>query len=148
MKTPREILFARHRSAEPKLDAVRRSVVAAVAARSADSLVRANRVKTDSRTTLSALHFCWREFILPRPRAWAGLATAWVVILALRFSTPDQSHSVAGKSSMPPEVIAELQQQKHLYTELAGLPQLPDMKPSKPFLPRPRSARRSEIFAV
>ena len=131
MKTPREILFARHCSAEPKLDALREETVAAVCDR-----------RYNERISF------WRELILPRPRAWAGLATVWVVILALRFSTPDQSHSVASKSSMPPEVIAELQQQKHLYTELAGIPKLPDMKPAKPFRPRPRSARRSEIFAV
>ena len=144
MKTPREILFARHRSVGSKLDALREETVAAVCDR------RPMKTKpsavTDRRHN-ERIRF-WRELILPRPRAWAGLAAMWVVILALKFSTPDQSHSVASKPSMPPEVIAELQQQKHLYTELAGLPPLPDVKPSKPFLPRPRSARRSEIFAV
>src|SRR5262245_49421923 len=122
MKTPREILLSRHRSAEPKLDALREETVAAVC----------------DRRDNERINF-WRELILPRPRAWAGLATAWVVILVLKLSTHDQSHGVASQSSMPPEVVAELQQQKHLYTELAGLPQLPDVKSSKPFLPRPRS---------
>jgi len=144
MKTPREILFARHCSAEPKLDALREETVAAVCDRRP---VKTKPSAVTDRRYNRRISF-WRELILPRPRAWAGLATVWVVILALRFSTPDQSHSVASKSSMPPEVIAELQQQKHLYTELAGIPKLPDMKPAKPFRPRPRSARRSEIFAV
>ena len=144
MKTPREILFERHRSAEPKLDAVRQQAVAEVHDRR--SLGAKTSAVTDRRYN-GGISF-WRELILPRPQAWAGLAAVWVLILALKLSTHDPSHVVTSKSSVPPEVIAELRQQKHLFAELAGIPQLPDVQPSKPFPPRPRSARRCEIFAV
>ena len=55
MKTPREILFHRHRSVEPKLDAIRQEAVAAV---------------TDRRYNGEIIF--WRELILPRPRAWTA----------------------------------------------------------------------------
>jgi len=134
MKTPREILFHRHRSVESKLDAIRQETVVAVCNHRSVGK-KPSAVRYNERISF------WRELILPRPQAWAALAAVWVMILALKLSTHVPSHIVAGKSSMPPEVIAELQQQKHLYTELAGIPQLSDVKSSKPSLPRPRSAR-------
>src|ERR1043166_2104088 len=137
MKTPREILFARHRSAEPKLDALRQETVAAVCNRR--SLEAKPSAVTDRR--YNRIRF-WRELILPRPRAWAGLAAVWVLILALKLSTHDPSHVVARDASVSPEVIArlrqqkqltsvspeviaKLRQQKQLFAELAGIPQLP-----------------------
>src|ERR1043165_3683482 len=143
MKTPREILFARHRSAEPKLDALRQETVAAVCNRR--SLEAKPSAVTDRR--YNRIRF-WRELILPRPRAWAGLAAVWVLILALKLSTHDPSHVVARDASVSPEVIAKLRQQKQLFAELAGIPQLPEAKPSKPFLPRPPSAWSCDILAV
>src|SRR6266702_2929311 len=40
MKTPREVLFERHQSAEPKLDAIRQAAVAALGQRRAEVRVR------------------------------------------------------------------------------------------------------------
>src|SRR6266699_4033003 len=102
MKTPREILFHRHRSVESKLDAIRQEAVAAVRDRRYNGEIS-----------------FWRELLLPRPQAWAGLAAVWVLIFALKLTTHDPSHIVASKSSVSPEIIAELQQQKHLFAELA-----------------------------
>jgi len=144
MKTPREILLARHEATNAKLDDIRR---AAIWELNNQGTKQQNRSDLTSLFLRCSRNF-WRELILPRPQAWAGLAVIWVVILALKFSTRDASHVAGRTSSVPPEIMAELKQQKHLFAELAGIPQLSDVKPSKPFLPRPRSARRCEIFAV
>jgi len=76
-------LLARHRSAEPKLDAVRQQALASIATqRSADTLIRPNRA--NSWTWASALQL-WHELFSFRPRAWAGLAAAWLLIFALNY---------------------------------------------------------------
>lgn len=142
MKTPREILLARHKAVDPKLDQLRRVVISEL-----------NNEGTKERSLVTWFLCCsrnlWLELILPKPQAWVGVAALWVLILALKVSTHDATHALAGsKASVSPAVMAEVRQQKLLFAELAGLPQLPDVKPSKPLLPRPRSARRSEIFAV
>ena len=140
MKTPREILFERHRSAEPKLDAVRQQAVAEVHDR------RSPGAKTSAVTDRrynEGISF-WRELFSPRPQAWAGLAALWVLIFALKLSTHDASHVIGKKSSVSPEVIAEVQQQKRFFAELVGATELRAAEPPKSFLPRPRSERRYE----
>ena len=62
MKTPRNILLARHQAAEPKLDAVRAQALAALAP-------HPSHPPSFTRRWLSA----WQEFFrIPRV-AWAGL---------------------------------------------------------------------------
>jgi hypothetical protein len=89
-----------------------------------------------------------RELIWPNPRAWAGLAAVWVVILALKISTGNEAHTSARTSPVSPEVIAELRQQKLLLAELIGEAEVPDAKPPKRSPPRPRSDRVGETRAV
>ena len=63
----------------------------------------------------------WLSTLLwPHPRAWAGLAAVWMVILGLKLATVDEAHAVGKNSSVTPEVLAELQQQKLLFAELVG----------------------------
>ena len=140
MKTPREILFARHHSAEPRLDAIRQEAVAAVRDR------RALEAKTSAvadRRYNEGISF-WRELFFARPQAWAGLAALWVLIFALKLSTHDASHVIGKKSSVSPDVIAEVQQQKRFFAELVGATELRAAEPPKSFSPRPRSERRYE----
>jgi hypothetical protein len=137
MKTPREILLARHEAAKVKLDKIRRAAISEV-----------NHEGSKEQSFVAGLLGCsqnfWRELILPKPRAWAGVAALWTLICILRLLTPDHSPVVAQKTSVSPEVVAELKQQKAFFGELAGLPPLPDEKPSKASPPRPRSARNPE----
>ena len=138
MKTPREILLARHQAAQPKLDAIRQSAVAAVYDRR--SLPRPAFVPT-------ILQTLWHELILPSRRIWAGLAAVWVLIIAANFSMRDQQHGTRAKSPSP-EMIATFQQQEQLLSELIGPNESPVAEPRKTFAPRPSSERLPEILTA
>lgn len=134
MKTPREILLNRHKVADPKLDQLRRNVIHEL-----------NHEGTKEQSFVTWLLGCsrdfWRELVLPKPRAWAGVAALWTLICVLKVSTPDAAPVVAKNTSVSPDVVAELKQQKAFFGELAGLPPLPEENPPKASPPRPRSAR-------
>lgn len=80
----------------------------------------------------------------PNPKAWAGMAAVWVLIVALNFSMRDASPAPAGaEKSAPatPDRVAELRQQQRMFAELAGLNAMPDAdRPKNPAL-QPRSQR-------
>ena len=81
-----------------------------------------------------------RDLLWPHPKAWAGLAIIWVLILAVDFSVRDRTPITAEKSLPPsPEVIAELKQQQRMLAELIGARDTGDADRSKPLAPRPRS---------
>jgi hypothetical protein len=138
MKTPREILLAKHQAADTKLDKIRRAVIGEL-----------NNEGTEEQSFVAWLLRCsqnfWRELILPRPQAWAAVAALWILIFALKLSTQDPSPVAAKKTSLSPEVFAELKEQKAFFGELAGLPPLSEAKPPKELPPRPRSARNPEF---
>ena len=92
------------------------------------------------RSLLSTIRHQLSSLLWPHPKAWAGLATVWVLILAVNFSTRDKTPVVAGKA-MPPslEVTAELRQQRLLFAELIGPAETQVADRQKRFLPRPRS---------
>jgi hypothetical protein len=76
----------------------------------------------------------------PHPKAWAGLATVWIFILALNFSTRDNSSRRTEKSVPPsPEMLVELKKQQRLFAELVGPRETPDADRQKILFPRPRS---------
>ena len=66
----------------------------------------------------------------PCPRAWAALTVVWVVILAVNVSMRDNPE-VAGASmpSASPQILAALEQQKHLLSELIGQSSAPEAEP-------------------
>jgi hypothetical protein len=85
----------------------------------------------------------------PHPKAWAGLAAIWILILAVNFSIRDRSPVLAKKSSPPsPEVIVELRQQQRMLAELIGPRDIRDADRSKSFVPQPRSERPFEILVT
>ena len=82
----------------------------------------------------------------PHPKAWAGLAAVWILILAVDFSVRDKTPMVAEKSPPPsPEVIAELKQQQRMLAELIGARDTSDADRSKSLPTSPRS-ERTEIL--
>ena len=89
----------------------------------------------------------WRELLWPCPQAWAGLAAAWVLILALNAATREPVQ-VATAQSTPParEVLMALKERRRLLAELAGPPV--QVEPQKPLAPRPRSELSHRTVAV
>ena len=89
----------------------------------------------------------WRELLWPCPQAWAGLAAAWVLILALNAATREPVQ-VATAQSTPParEVLMALKERRRLLAELAGPPV--QIKPQKPLAPGPRSELSHRTAAV
>jgi hypothetical protein len=145
MKTPRDILFARHQAAAPKLDAVRREVV--------DKL---NNKDTKTRSFLSSfapLSLCcsnifWQELVWPCRRIWSGLALVWVLLFLVNFSGRDNVSSVTGKPVRSAEVMMSLQVQQRWMNELlADRSVPPEADRPRSFTPKPRT-EKSEIATV
>jgi hypothetical protein len=81
----------------------------------------------------------WRELLWPCPQAWAGLAAAWVIILAINSTSPGDATTIAKRPAPPaPETLLALREQRRLLTELiAPVTDVPE--PAKAHAPRPRS---------
>jgi hypothetical protein len=149
MKTPHEILLARHKAVEPKLDDIRLDVVAEL--NNKDS---ASRMARETRSLLDRLLFSflgcpevlWRELIWPSRRIWAALAAVWLLILAANFTMRDRSEIKMAKSPLSPKVIMAFRQQQQLLSELIGPDDRPMAEPSKTYSPRPASERRLELL--
>jgi hypothetical protein len=142
MKAPRDILFARHQAAAPKLDAIRREV-----------MVELNNKETKEQSWLDSFvasllccsHKLWLELIWPCRRIWTGLAAVWILIFIVNFSQRDPSELMARKTPPPsPEIIMTFRQQEILLAELIGQNEPQTAEPPKTFSPRPSSERRFE----
>jgi hypothetical protein len=97
---------------------------------------------------LSTLNQKLSTLLWPHPKAWAGLATVWVLLLLLNFSLRDQKPATVEKISPPsPEVMAELKQQRQLFAELIGPPLATDIDRRKNLAPRPRSECSERFMA-
>ena len=138
MKTPREILLARHRAAAPKLDAIRREVVEVAA--DVNRRKQSVRELTFAATLANAIRLPFRELVWPCRRTWASLAVVWIAIFVFNVSQRDKSELAARKLPPPSaEAIMAWQQQERLLAELIG-PSVPgDAERRKIFLPKPRT---------
>jgi hypothetical protein len=138
MKTPRDILFARHQNTAPKLDAIRREVLSA-------EFQNENQIPFFVNLPLAL----WRELVWPCRRIWSGLAAVWVLIFVFNFSQRDKSEMMAGKTPLPsPDMILVFRQQERLLAELIGPNEMRIAEPPKTFLPRPSSERRFETLTA
>ena len=145
MKTPREILLNRHRSAAPKLDAIRREVMKVAA--DVNRRKQPVRELTFAAALANAIRLSFLELIWPCRRIWTGLAAVWILIFIFNFSQRDPSELMARKTPPPsPEMILTFRQQEKLLTELIGPNEPQAAAPPKPFLPQPRSEGRIEIL--
>jgi hypothetical protein len=137
MKTPRDILFARHQASAPKLDAIRQSTVAAACDRRASTNgAHEPRSQTTATTILRTL---WHELIFPSRRIWTGLAATWILIFIVNFSQRDGSQTMMAKSA-PPEMMMTFRGQQKWLDELLADRSLPmDVERPRIFSPKPRT---------
>ena len=142
MKTPRDILLARHRPAEPKLDQIRANVLEELAVISKPEALRAGR--SEPREIFSALRFALGLLRALRPNAF-GLAGVWLLILFFKLATPEPPINQSARASASgPALQAALAEQQRLLAELGELPvsRIP-REATKADVPRPRSERQS-----
>ncbi|MFZ0828875.1 MAG: hypothetical protein WAO02_15775 [Verrucomicrobiia bacterium] len=137
MKTPRDILFARHQAAAPKLDAIRREIVAVAA--DVNRRKQPIRELTFVATLAEAVRLSFLELIWPCRQIWAGLAVVWILILAANVSLREQSPAII-KSGPSSEMIMTLKDQQKILAELLTDHSLPrDADRQKIFSPKPRT---------
>ena len=130
MKTPRDILFQRHEAAGPKLDAIRRDIVARHCAPVERGLAAAlasfpNRV--------------WQELFWSCRRVWTGLAVVWMVLVFVNLSQRDSQSAHAQPAGSPPSaemVMALHRQEAELLADRSGPA---DAVRPRNFEPAPRS---------
>jgi hypothetical protein len=77
-----------------------------------------------------------------RPKSMAALAMVWVAIMAMHFSTHDDSRVSGRRVVVSPATLAEVREQREFFAELAGLREKVDVEPPRRVLPRPHSERQ------
>jgi hypothetical protein len=114
------------------------------AAREARTSSRASRVT--SHGLLSTLNNQLSAFLWPHPRAWAGLAAAWVLISALNFAYRDDALPASARRVAPPSLQMRemLREQEQLLAELVG--DAPGAERLRVSPPRPQSFYRNEFM--
>jgi len=147
MKAPREILLRQHQTAEPKLDAIRRTVVA----EQLDN--KATKEQGRKLNFVSWFFGCsntaWREFIFSLRWHLAGMGAAWLLIILLNLNV---GHSVALASAVPaakippPQIIlASLRENRRELLQVIQPVESREVRPPKLF---PRSERQNEILTA
>jgi len=128
VKTPRDILLQHHRSAQPKLDAIRKTVI-------------------EKETQPAGMRTSWREIL--RSLRWhlAGMSAVWLLVLILRAdSRPAPQFAASIPAKIPPRVmIASMREHRRLLSEMTDA-HPPDRDRRELFLPKPRSDRHAEIL--
>jgi hypothetical protein len=144
MKTPREILLARHGAAAPKLDAIRQEVVTDLNNKDARTQ---GLVVNFAASCLGCSNKLWLELVWPCRRIWAGLTAVWILIFAANVSLREQSPAII-KSGPSSEMIMALKDQQKILAELLIDHSAPhDADRQKIFSPKPRT-EGMEIFTV
>ena len=118
-------------------------------------ILRACEVATEATTARSKTPSSWLSvfnqklsaLLWPHPKAWAGLAMVWVIILVLNFADRDKSVTPAERIAPSPEVTAELKKQQLLFAELMGPEQNLPVDHRKKIQDRPRSERTNMMMA-
>ena len=144
MKTPRELILERHRTAEAQLEKIRPEDLAAYAL---GSLAQPVSERCATSWLAWGVGEFWRESLRPWRRAWLGMGALWLVILAVNMAGKNPHRNfLAAAPSPSPEVRTALREQKELMVQLLE-PSGPVIL-SRPETPGPRSERRQIALAA
>lgn len=98
---------------------------------------------------LSTLNSQLSALLWPCPKAWAGLAAVWLVILAVNYASEDKSEILEAKSPPPsPQMMIALEEQRKMLATLIESYDESPAEPPKPFVPRPRGELRVAVSMV
>jgi hypothetical protein len=119
-------LFDRHRTIEPKL----------------------NRIWYNALAPRLTGNVVWRELVRPCRQVWAGLACAWVLIIAVHLASSEPAARVDGKTAPPSrDEMQAMVEQRRMLAQLIG----PSPEPAvhrKAVAPGPRSERPGRVEAA
>ena len=140
MKTPIEILFERHRGAIPKLDAVRRTVIAGLLR--AQPQDAAGMLPESGKSRSGPASF--RDFILSIRWHLAGIGAAWILVALLNLDPSPASVREVAKASkpLPGEVLTAWRENRRQILELMELPVVEQTAPAS------TPQRRGELQAT
>jgi hypothetical protein len=136
MKTPREVLFQRHHSAEAKLDRIREHAVAGL------KVAPSAEVENLPRTSLL------RNFIFPLRWHLAGLGVAWLIVVFLNIDRASDASPTQQADGEPRHLLAELRENRRQIFELVETPVSEPLAAPPTFIPRRRSALESPSVVV
>ncbi len=98
---------------------------------------------------LSTINHHLSTLLWPHPKAWAGLAAAWLVILAMNLYSSDPTTPTAKTEVAPsPELMLALREQRRELAKLIEPAATFDAEKPKSFLPSPRSEQRAGVLCV
>jgi hypothetical protein len=153
MKTPREILLARHAGAQPELDELSQGVVekmrrasepGAVASAPRSVLSINPQPSTINHHARPSVAEAVRTWLWPSPFAWAGLVAVWLIVLGANGTVGDlRGRSVVALRQTAPTQLEAIREQRRLYAELVGDRNEADLRALSPsqYHPRTPSAR-------
>jgi hypothetical protein len=120
MKTPIEILFDRHRGATPKLDHIRRTVIAGLA--QAQPQPAAGESPQPDKFRSGPPSFL--DFVLSIRWHLAGISAAWILVALLNLDhSPAPVRNVAKASKpLPGELLTAWRENRRQVLELLELP--------------------------
>lgn len=100
------------------------------------------------RSWLSTLNHQLSTLLWPNPRAWAGLAAAWLVIVLVNLSVGDEPDRRFARQDppLPPQLIDAIREQRRELARLIEPRVVRDADRPKSLPPRPRSDGRAKFL--
>jgi hypothetical protein len=143
MKTPREILLARHEKIQPELELIRSRVLRMALA--ADLAAAPERSDAELGTGAGWLSQLWQQLFWQPRRAWLGLACAWGFITLMNLSLLDATPQPASQASAEVSTLTAWQEHQRCLESLILLTDAmaPEREPAPAAL-QPRSQGRRE----
>jgi hypothetical protein len=145
MKTPRDILFKRHRCTEAKLDAIRQEALGRITEQGGERPVRTEARRAMQRRPSASGG--WQDFLLSLRWHLAGLGAAWLAVLLLNIDHASEPPSAqAGTHNLSArQFMAAVQENRRQVRELSS----PTVVETKPVVPGPRSSlQESPVFLL